>query len=172
MASESVAHIMSEKRNRAGRPPKFEEARRPITVTLPERVLEQLAAIHPDRARAIVKAAKAATSPQAGDTPPPIEVVEASPGQAVIIIGPSRALREIEWLRLVEVAPGRFLLAVPTGTATESLEVAVEDLIEHLAEDEQWERQLLTELHRVLRHRRQQREFSKMEILLIRTGSR
>ena len=131
-----------------GRPPKFKEARRPVTVTLPERTLQQLAAIDADRARAIVKAAAVTTGLESGDRPM-VEVVDAYPGQSVIVVGPSKRLQEIEFLQLAQVAPARYLLVLPTGTPVESLEVAVEDLVEHLAPQETYERELLVELHNV-----------------------
>ena len=154
-----------------GRPPKLEEARRPITATLPERTLQQLAAINPDRARAIVKAA-AITIGFKSENRPLVDVVEAYPGQAVIIVGPSKRLQEIKWLRLVEIAPARHLLVINSGTPIELLEVAVGDLIDHLTPNENYERELLTELHKVLRHRRRQNEVSKAEILLIHSGQK
>lgn len=157
-----------EKRKPSGRPPKFEEASRPITVTLPERILQQLAALHGDRARAIVKA----TTLAIGFSPeerPLVDVVEVRPNESVIIVGPSRRLLEISWLRLVEIAPARHLLVLPTGTAIEQLEVAIDDLLERLAPNEKYERELLTELHRLLRQRRRQQDVSKAEILLLRT---
>ena len=162
---------MTEKRKLSGRPPKFEEARRPITVTLPERILQQLAALHGDRARAIVKA----TTLAIGFTPeerPLVDVVEVRPGEAIIIVGPSRRLLEIPWLRLVEVAPARHLLVIPSGTAIEQLEVAVSDILDRLPAEEKYERELLDELHRLLRQRRRQQDVSKAEILLIRTGGK
>ena len=160
-----------EKRKTSGRPPKFEEARRPITVTLPERTLQQLAALHTDRARAIVKATTLAIGFNA-DERPLVDVVEVRPHESVIIVGPSKRLLEIEWLRMVEIAPARHLLVIPTGTAIEQLEVAVEDLLDRLLPDDKYERELLGELHRLLRSRRRQREFSKAEILLIHTGKK
>ena len=152
-----------------GRPPKFEGARRPVTVTLPESTLQQLAAIHPDRARAIVKSAALATRAGSGKAPP-VEVVEASPGLAIIVVGPSSSLRKLGWLRLVEIAPSRFLLLLPTGTALEALEVEVDDLREHLAPKEIYERELLNDLHHILRQRRRQQDVSKAELLLLRMG--
>ena len=152
-----------------GRPPKFNEERRPITVTLPERTLQQLAAIHGDRARAIVKAA-ATTTRMHSRKAPPVEVVEASQGQAMIVVGPSRSLRQIKWLQLAEIAPSRFLLVIPTGTVMETLEIAVADLLEPLLPTEIYERGLLTELLHILRSRRRQQDVSKAEILLLRLG--
>jgi len=160
-----------EKRKSSGRPPKFEEARRPITVTLPERVLQQLAALHADRARAIVKATALATGFEKEEHPL-VDVVEVRPREAIIIVGPSKRLLEIAWLRLVEIAPARHLLVIPTGTTIEQLEVAVGDLLERIAPSEIYERELLSELHRLMRYRRQHQDVSKAEILLIRLGKK
>jgi hypothetical protein len=52
-------------KKKKGRPPKFRESRRPVTVTLPETTLARLAAINTDRAQAIVKAVGAAVPPEA-----------------------------------------------------------------------------------------------------------
>ena len=49
----------SAKKNRTGRPAKFAEPSRPVTVTLPERILDLLAAVDSDRAQAIVKTVEA-----------------------------------------------------------------------------------------------------------------
>ena len=114
-----------------GRPPKFLEARRPVTVTLPERTLRQLEAVDSDRAKSIVKVTDAVTRGAGGNTPQ-VETVEVAKGQALIVIGPSRGLRAIPWLRLVEIAPARYLLALPPGTSVDSLEVAVLDKAEEL----------------------------------------
>ena len=99
---------------------------------------------------------------------PAVEVVEASPGHAMIVVGPSVSLRKLDWLRLVEIAPSRFLLAVPTGTPVEALEVAMDDLRENLGPKASYEWELLTDLHGVLRFRRRQRDVSKVEILILR----
>jgi len=159
---------MTEKRKFRGRPPKFKEDRRPITVTLPERTLQQLSAINSDRARAIVKATAMATGFKSSDRPL-VDIVEAYPGQAVIVVGPSKRLHEIEKLRLVEIAPARYLLVIPTGMAIESLEVAIGDLLDRLKPDEAYEFELLTKLYHIMRRYRRQEDVTKAEILLIRT---
>jgi hypothetical protein len=159
---------MVEQTKRRGRPPKFNEKRRPITTTLPESTLQQLEAISPDRAVAIVKAAASVTKSGTGQPASGVvEAMEVFPGHAVIVVPPSRSLREIEWLRLVEITPSRFLMALPTGTPVEALELAVTDLIEHLAPKDTYERNLLTELHRILSHRRRRQDVRKVEILLL-----
>lgn len=152
-------------KNGGGRPPKFQEARRPVTMTLPERILEQLAAIDPDRARAIVKVTEAV----AGANPrrfKPIQLVEMAPGKSLIVVGPSRALKKIPWLNLIEITPARYLLTIPPGTAIESLEVALLDLL-HDPDINQNERAILHELMNLIGHQRRTKCMSKAEIVVI-----
>src|SRR5437879_3945486 len=89
-------------RSTGGRPPKFDEPRRPVTVTLPERTLARLAAVDDDRATAIVKLVDSALPRSNGRSP--IDVVEVAPGAAIILVGPSRSLRKIPWLKLAELS--------------------------------------------------------------------
>lgn len=149
-----------------GRPPKFSEPRRPVTVTLPERTLRQLAGVDRDRAKAIARAADIA----AGEMPPelpPVRVIRVGEGKALILVGRSRALARIPWLRLAEIAPAQYLLVVPTGTSVERLEVAILDQLDDLKPSESAERALLAELREQLCRNRRQSAVSKEEILLI-----
>ena len=155
-------------RNTGGRPRKFHEASRPVTVTLPERTLHGLSMIDKDRARAIVRVVDAvskATAP-AG---PGVEVVEIKKGAGYILVGSDKTLKQIPWLQLVEVTPSRYLLSIPTGTAVESLEVAILDLLEHLPPGEEPERKLLLRLREVLKHQRIGSTVSRAEILFVGT---
>jgi len=138
-------------------------------MTLPESTLTRLAAIDPDRARAIVKLADAAM-PNHGK-PQHVELVEVAPGLGVIIVGPSPLLRKIEWLRLVEVAPARFLLTIPVGTSVDSLELALVDLLEDVKSDNGGDQTTLTELRDLIRRLRRRRGLSKAEMLFIDTRS-
>ena len=148
-----------------GRPPKFQEPRHPITVTLPESTLAQLAAINSDRSRAIVKAATAALP--VDPKRKPVELVEVLPGLSVILIGPSRYIQKIKWLRLVEVAPLRFLLTIPTGTAVDSLELALLDLLHNLKPHEDEERSVLEGLRDLMRRLRVDGKLSKGKLLFV-----
>jgi hypothetical protein len=85
------------------------------------------------------------------------------------MVGPSESLKTIPWLRLIEIAPCRFLLAIPTGTAIELLEIVIMDLIENLPEDQITEKALLTDLRQKLSHNRRKKALSKGEILFINT---
>ncbi len=155
---------MSRAGQTGGRPPKYAEPRHPVTVTLPERILNDLEAVNPDRCRAIVKCVELAV----GQTrrAKPVELIELTPGKALIVVGPSPALRRIDWLRLVEIGPLRYLLALPPGTAVEVLEVALQDLL--LDRDaRKGEGLLLAELLKVIRHQRRGRALSAAELLFV-----
>ncbi len=152
--------------NAIGRPPKFAGPRRPVTVTLPERTLRHLAVIDSDRARAIVKATDAAVRCN-GKNEPLVETVDVAKGQSLIVVGPSRSLRSIPWLRLVEITPTRYLLAIPPGTAVDSLEVAILDKAESDAGNDPYEKSLLMNLYHVLRASRQRHAVTKAEILFV-----
>ena len=76
-------------------------------------------------------------------------------------------LRQIPWLRLVELAPGRLLLSIPSGTPVESLEIAVHDLLETVSTAESRERAILEGLHALIRRLRRGRSLSKAEMLFV-----
>jgi hypothetical protein len=164
MNSESAASGKSEK-NTGGRPRKFNEPSKVITVTLPLRTLSQLEAVSPDRAAAIVKVTDAALR-TAGPTSRQVDVVTVLPGKAVILIGPSTHLKRIPWLQLVEVSPTRHLLVLPSGTPIESLEVALSDILETMPGDD-WEREMLTDLRDKLTVLRRDRKMQKAEIIFV-----
>ena len=151
-----------------GRPPKFKEARRPVTVTLPESTLARLATIDPDRARAIVKASHAAMPGDAKERKP-VELIEVMPGLGIIMVGPSRYLQKIKWLRLIELAPLRFLVTIPTGTAVDSLELELVDLLQSVKPDEEWEKSLLEDLRDLMRNLRLEGKLRKAELLFVDT---
>lgn len=137
-------------------------------MTLPVETLERLESIDSDRARAIVKATEAAL-PRDAASQKLIEVVEVERGLGIIIVGPSKLLQRIEGLRMVEVAPLRFLLTIPLGTTIDSIELAVIDLVESGAASDEWEQALLAELRDLIRNLRQRRELSKAEMLFVDT---
>ncbi len=149
-----------------GRPRKFKEASRPVTVTLSESALKQLEIINPDRALAIAKAAAMATRAHA-DSKHLVEIVEVLKGTGLIIIGPSRALRQIPFLHLVEVAPARYLLALTRGNDSAALEIALHDLLDDLPKDEHNERLLIEQLLAQIRRLRKSRRVSMAEILFV-----
>jgi len=150
----------------AGRPPKFDEPSSPVTVTLPSRILQQLERIDSDRSKAIVKCVEGIT-PGNLHNEKRVEIITISESTGMIVIGPCRCLTRIPWLRLIEIAPTRFLLSIPIGTDVTSLEVAIMDLIESNAADREYEKLLLKELRQCISHHRRQEEVTKGEVLFI-----
>ncbi len=153
-------------RKAGGRPPKYEEPSRPVTVTLPESTLDILQSIDSDRGKAIVKLAKAAVTGPGGE-PGAVEVVEMSRGMGVILVGPSAALRRIPFLRLMEVAPARYLLALEPGNDFRALELALTDAEAELPEGEDHERAVLQRLLEAIRDVRRSDSGRSAEILLV-----
>lgn len=155
------------KKMAGGRPPKFSEVRRPITVTLPERILNALAEVNSDRARAIVKCVEAAVG-IGPDEENAVQLLEVLPGQALIVVGAGWALlKKIKWLRLVEIAPARHLLVLPTGMPIERLEVELLDLVEGLDSEAVAERHFLERLRNLVVTQRRKNAISKAEFLFV-----
>jgi hypothetical protein len=151
---------------RGGRPPKFDEPSRPVTLTLPESTIEGLQLIDPDRSRAIVKLTKGALR-QGKFSQPLVDIVEMAANTGLLIVGPSAALRRIPFLHLVEVAPARFLLAMEPGNDFKTLEIAIHDTLDEVDSDDKRERGLLMELLQNIKRLRQGRRVSMAEILLV-----
>ena len=155
------------KGNKGGRPRKFTEPSRPITITLPEKTLRSLERIDADRGRAIVKVTERALS-QDGKPTPSVEVLQVGEHVGLVIIGPTQILRRISFLRLVEVAPGRFLLALEPGNDFKALELAISDLLEEGPAIETQERQLIAELVSHIKRLRRSNRVSLANILLVK----
>ena len=171
MAHETRDSFMSQptsvKSRTSGRPRKFNEASRPITVTLPERTLRQLATVDADRAKAIAHAADLAVG---NNTQKPVEVVQVEKGKAIILIADCPCLKHLPWLRLIKVAPGRQLLCLPSGTPIETLEVALMDILDRGADLSELERAMIGDLRECLASSRRHRRTSKGELIFIDLG--
>ncbi len=152
------------KSSRAGRPPKFQEKSRPVTMTLPLRALETLRSVDPDRSRAVAKLAARAAEEAAGR--PAVEVVEMAPRRGLIVVSNHRALNGVEGLRLVEIAPSRFLITLGKSLSVESLEIRLQDLLDE-TEAPSEDRAFLADLLALIRRQRRDRTVSKEEILII-----
>ena len=158
------------KLNRSGRPPKFREPRHSVTMTLPERILDQLAEIDPDRSRAVVKVTEAVLGVDQRHFKP-VELVEMAPGKFLIVVGPSKALRNIYWIKLIEITLTRYLVTFPSGTPIEALEVALRDLSDNpkfLKNDR--EKAVLNKLLNLIGRHRRSKNLAKSEILIIDVG--
>ena len=120
---------------------------------MPLRTLEALQRIDKDRAKAIVACADAVAGGESDRNR--IEIIEVFEGVGLIIVPPCPSLRTLERLRLVEIAPERFLLVAVGDYSVETLELDILDLMEYLPPDDEAERMALGELKQVLsRHRR------------------
>lgn len=164
-------HAKATSGNMGGRPPKFDEPRRAVTVTLPERTLDQLQAIDDDRAKAIVKAAGVLTGADTEDAAH-CEVVEMAPGVGLLVVPPSRTLRSIPWLRMIEIAPARYLLTILPETSVEKVELSLMDLAETARQTAPQEVPLLEELRQHIGGLRRRERISKAEILFVDTLAR
>ncbi len=150
----------------AGRPPKFSEPSRPITVTLPDRILEKLQQIDKDRGLAITKIVDSLL-PDGNLQIPQLEIIKICEGQGLIVIGHSKALSRIPGIQLVEISPVRYIISLQSGVSVDSLELAVLDLIDHLPANEVSESALLLELRSTLKAIRRKHGATKAEILFV-----
>lgn len=149
-----------------GRPAKFSEPRRPVTVTLPKRILSALESVDPDRAKAIVRVTEAVIGSNSKRFKP-LELLEVIPGKAIILVGPCAPLRRVKGLNLVEITPVRYLLTIPSGTPLESLEVALLDAMESAPEMDPAERTILHDLRVLLASHRRGSQLTKGEMLFV-----
>lgn len=91
------------------------------------------------------------------------------PGSGLIVVGLCASLARIPWLNMIEIAPARYLLTVPSGTAVEVLEVAIRDEIEHLPTSEQREKSMLETQKNLLVWVRRASTVTKSELLIVKT---
>jgi hypothetical protein len=108
---------------RRGRPRKFVRPARPITVTLPEDVIEALRAIDGDIARAIVRLAE----PHLARGPRPSAELRSFGSRSVILVPPSSQLGARTGVELVPLPDGRALIAFDERLSTPQLELRVAD---------------------------------------------
>lgn len=150
----------------AGRPPKFTEPSCPVTITLPLRTIEALQRVDRDRAKAIVMCVDAVAGNDESAARR-VQLIETFPGFGMIIIPPSPSLRKLEQLRLVEIAPERFLLVALGDYSAQTLELDIQDLLENLAPESEDEGPVLAELKQVLSCNRRQENITSGRLLLI-----
>lgn len=137
-----------------------------MTVTLPQRTLNSLRWIDADRAKAIVKAVDDAVShwKEAG---PQISVLEVAPGTGLVVVPAHQALNTVAWIKMIQIAPARYLLAVEPGTPIEKVEVSLMDLIDEASRSAPHEVPVLETLRATLGRLRREDRVSKAEVLLI-----
>lgn len=111
--------------NRRGRPRKFSRPARAITLTLPEDVIATLKAIDSDISRAIVR------------TVEPLLPIQARPSaeltpfgdRAVIVVTPSRELRNRTGVELLPLSDGRALMALDDQLSVSQFELRLRDAL-------------------------------------------
>ena len=157
---------MAPRKPAGGRPAKFAEPSRPVTVTLPERTLRDLEVIGPDRGQAIVRLVDGALASEGKR--PRVEVARTGSHTGLIVVGPSPGLRKIPFLHLVEISPARFLLALEPGNDFRTLELAVRDTLDDTEPAQENERSLLSELLEQIQKLRKTARVSMAEILFVR----
>jgi hypothetical protein len=111
---------------RRGRPRKFVEASRAVTLTLPESVLAALSAIDHDLSRAVVRV----TQPEVAKRPHPPAEVTMFGRRGVIVIHPSRTLEEQTGIMLVPLSDGRALISFDDSMTAAGLELLIQDALE------------------------------------------
>lgn len=154
---------------RGGRPAKFDEPSRPVTITLPDRILDRLAEIDGDRAKAVVKAVEAALG-GAGNAPAePVRKLRIAKDESLLVVARSRLLASIPWITMVEIAPGRHLISLRDGIPIEKLEVTLEDLLDSNPDASEAEKDILRTLRSRIRAPRRNQAVRKEEILVVRT---
>ena len=147
-----------------------DEPKRVVTIALPEKTLSVLENCDQDLAQAIVKVTDRATQ-RAFPKGSSYEIVKVAPRESVFIVGSNTQLANIRWLKLVEVAPGRNLITIPSGTSLESLEVAILELIENMPSDEFMDQALLKEFCKYIGRLRRNNKMSTVEILIVDTDN-
>lgn len=148
--------------------PKTDEPKRVVTIALPEKTLSVLETYDQDLAQAIVKVTDRAIQ-RGFPNGSSYEVVNVAPRKSVFIVGSNTQLAKIRWLKLVEIAPGRNLITIPSGTSLESVEIAILELIENVPSDEATERSLLEEFCKYVGRLRRYNKMSRAEIMIVDT---
>jgi hypothetical protein len=111
---------------RRGRPRKFARPSRAVTLTLPEEVIDALAAIDADLSRAVVRV----TQPEMAKRPHPPAELATFGRRAVIVVNPSRTLERRMGVVLVPLSDGRALISFDRPTSIAQLELRIQDAID------------------------------------------
>lgn len=109
-----------------GRPRKFAQPSRPVSLTLPEPVIEVLSRIDRDLSRAIVRLAQ----PSLATGPHPSAELVAFGSRAVIVVNPTRTLERRTGVLLVPLSDGRALIAFDDTMTANRLELTIQDVLE------------------------------------------
>jgi hypothetical protein len=111
---------------RRGRPRKFARPSRAVTLTLPDEVIDALAAVDSDLSRAVVRVIQ----PEIAKHPHPPAELAAFGGRAVIVVNPTRTLEERTGVVLVPLSDGRALISFDEPLSIAQLELRIQDAID------------------------------------------
>ena len=99
---------------------------RPVTLTLPERVIDALSAVDPDLSRAVVRLAQ----PELAKRPHPAAELATFGRRSVIVVPPSRTLERQPGVALVHLPDGRALISFDQSTTIADLELMMADALD------------------------------------------
>ena len=145
---------MSASGAKRGRPLKFGRPTRPLSVSLPDDVIEWLETLDPDPAWAIVSLFEKARARHAGAAPrAPAELVQLPGRRALILVAPD-VFDDLPGVSVIRLSDGRGFLALQPGKGYADLELAVVDRIDavNVSPDR---RKALVEIRKQLREWRQ-----------------
>ena len=113
---------------RRGRPRKFAEPSRAVTLTLPEHIIDELGKVDADISRAIVRVTER-TRRSRPSSAPAAELARFG-RHAVILVAPSPALAQVPGVELVPMPDGRALIAIERARTIADLELMLEDALD------------------------------------------
>jgi hypothetical protein len=136
-----------------GRPKKFSEPSRSVTLTLPESALTALSAIHADISQAIVRL----VGRQGGNGRRKAADLIVFGRRAVITIRPTRSLELRAGVQLVPLPDGRALISYDAPTSLAALQLSLADALEDRTLDKE-DRAVYESLSDILRDARRSAE--------------
>lgn len=164
MKMDKISMATHTKRSNLGRKPKFQEPSSSITITLPDRILQQLNMIDTDRAKGIVKCVENTLST---DNDNKLKILKISESEGLLTIGPCNILKNIPYLKLIEISPLHYIISKPVGTTFEMIEIAIIDLIEKVGDDQAEEKEILVNIRNHLKSHREKDTLQTREIILL-----
>jgi hypothetical protein len=108
---------------RRGRPRKFGQPSRAVTLTLPEGIIKALEGVDRDLSRAIVRVAQ----PEMAKRPHPAAELASFGRFAVIVVTPTKTLEKRTGVLLVPLSDGRALIAFDESMTAARLELKIQD---------------------------------------------
>ena len=117
---------------RRGRPRKFAEPSRAVTLTLPDHIIDELGKVDADISRAIVRVTERTRRLRSSSAPGASPVAELARfgRHAVILVAPSPALAQVPGVELVPMPDGRALIAIERARTIADLELMLEDALD------------------------------------------